>query len=91
MAQTPAGSWCVYVLLCRGGRFYTGMTCDVKRRFREHRAGKGGHFTRAFKVKKLLYAEQCPSRRAAFKREAEIKRLTKKRKLDLVKARSSVG
>ena len=34
----------VYLLRCAGGRLYTGITTDLKRRCREHREGgkKGG-------------------------------------------------
>jgi putative endonuclease len=81
--------WYVYILQCGGGRFYTGMTNDVEHRLRMHKSGKGGHFTRAFGVKRLLYTEKQPTRSAALKREAQIKRLTKKEKIALIKIKKS--
>lgn len=74
----------VYLLECKDGSIYTGITTDVKRRLAEHKAGKGGHYTRAKKVKKLLYQEKHPDRSSASKREAEIKKWSRKKKLILI-------
>jgi putative endonuclease len=74
----------VYILECRDGSLYTGITTDVERRFKEHKDGKGGRYTRAKKVKKLLYSEKQKDRSSASKRESAIKRLTRTEKLSLV-------
>lgn len=74
----------VYLLECEDKTIYTGITTDVKRRFKEHQEGKGGHFTRARKVKKVLYTEEHTDRSSALKREAAIKKLSRKEKLKLV-------
>ncbi len=74
----------VYLLLCNDMTIYTGITTDVLRRLAEHKAGKGGHYTRAKGVKKLLYQEPQPDRSSALKREAEIKRWDRKEKLALI-------
>lgn len=74
----------VYIIECRDGSLYTGITKDVLRRFKEHTEGKGGRYTRAKKVKKLLYSEKQKDRSSALKREAAIKRLPKNKKLELV-------
>ncbi len=74
----------VYLLQCKDGSLYTGITNDVSRRLRQHRAGSGAAYTRAKKVDKLLYTEQAKSRSAALVREAEIKRWSRQKKLDLV-------
>jgi putative endonuclease len=75
----------VYILECGDGSLYTGITTDVKRRFAEHKSGAGGHFTRAKGAKRIVYTEEQPSRSAAQKREAEIKKLTREQKLALIK------
>lgn len=75
----------VYLLECEGGRIYTGITTNVERRFSEHVAGKGGHFTRSMKPKKVLYTEQWPSRSAALKREAQIKSWARDKKVRLIR------
>ena len=74
----------VYLLLCADGTIYTGITTDVERRLVEHKEGKGGRYTRAKKVKRLLYFEKQSNKSAALKREAEIKRWTRQRKMDLL-------
>ena len=48
----------VYLIKCKDGTIYTGITTDVKRRFVEHKEGKGGHYTRSRGVAKLLYMEK---------------------------------
>ena len=73
----------VYVILCGDDTLYTGITTDIKRRFEEHREGVGAKYTRARKVKKLLYTEKALSRSAALIREAEIKKLSRIQKIEL--------
>ena len=75
----------IYLLKCADGTIYTGITTDVQRRFEEHKNGKGAHYTRAKKAIKILYTEEHQDRSSASKREAEIKKLTRKQKLDLVR------
>ena len=75
----------VYLIQCEGGSIYTGITTDLERRFKEHSDKIGGHYTRANKVEKILYTEEYPTRSEALKREAEIKKLSRKEKLNLTK------
>lgn len=65
------------MLLCRGGRIYTGITPDVSARFARHRAGKGGAFTRSFPPLRVLAAMACGSRSAALKAEHALKQLAR--------------
>ncbi len=74
----------VYLIECKDGTLYTGITTDVERRFKEHSLGRGGAYTQAKKVKKLLYTEKCKNRSAALKRESEIKSWRRKKKLKLI-------
>lgn len=74
----------VYIVECKDSTFYTGITTDVKRRFQEHISGRGGSYTKAKKVKKLLYTEECKDRSTALKREAQIKGWNRKKKLALI-------
>lgn len=74
----------VYIIECNDGSLYTGITTDVSHRFQEHILGKGGAYTRANKAKKLLYTEECQNRSLALKREAEIKRWPRAKKLALI-------
>ena len=79
MARQPARParqpWFVYMLACRGGRIYTGITPDVLARYAKHRAGKGGAFTRGHPPQRILAAMRCASRGAALKLEYALKQL----------------
>lgn len=44
------GKWFLYVLECKGGWFYVGITKDVKRRVSQHRNNIGAEFTKKHKV-----------------------------------------
>lgn len=80
-----AVSYFVYLLECGDSSLYTGITTDVKRRFAEHKSGVGSNFTRAKKAKRIVHTEQYSDRSSAQKREAEIKKLTREKKLKLIK------
>lgn len=66
----------VYIVQCADKSLYTGITIDVERRFLEHQNGKGGHYTRSHKVKKIVYTEKVKTRSRALKREYQIKQLS---------------
>lgn len=76
----------VYILKCGDDSLYSGITTDLKRRLAEHKTGKGGHYTRAHGANKMVYNEKQPTRSAALKREAAIKRLPRAKKLSLIRA-----
>lgn len=76
----------VYIIKCKDKSLYTGITTDVERRFAEHKAGKGGNYTRSKKVIKTVYMERRTNRSSASKREAVIKRLSRIEKLSLIKS-----
>lgn len=77
--------WCIYILKCKDGSLYTGVTNDLPRRFLEHKNGAGAKYTKSHAVKKIVYTEASPSRGEAQKREAEIKSWTRKQKLSFIK------
>lgn len=75
----------VYLLECADGSLYTGVTTDVARRFKEHQQGTGSHYTRARGARRIVYTEPQPTRGAAQKREAAIKKFTRAQKLALAR------
>jgi len=83
-------SYYVYILECVNKALYAGITTDLKRRLAEHKTGKGGHYTSYNPGKKIRYAEKQPTRSAALKREAEIKKWPRARKLALIRQSDSV-
>lgn len=72
----------VYILECRDGKLYTGMSEDPYRRFKEHQHG-GSHFTSYNPAVKLLYTEAFPAKSQAAKREKQIKGWRRDKKLAL--------
>ena len=74
----------VYILECRDGSFYTGITIDMQKRFTKHAAGLGGAYTRSHPPVKILYQEKVVDRSQALKREAELKKLSKAQKEKLI-------
>ena len=74
----------VYILRCRDGTLYTGITDDLDRRIRAHNAGTGAKYTRGRGPVALVYREAQPDRSAALRREWTIKRLTRREKLALI-------
>jgi putative endonuclease len=75
----------VYLIECKDGSLYTGITTNVERRFKEHRDGIGGHYTRAKKVVRIVHTERHPDRSSALKRESEIKSWRREKKLVLLR------
>ncbi len=76
----------VYILKCSDGTLYTGFTNDIEKRVYNHNHSKSGaKYTKARRPVKLVYQEKCRTLRKAKQREYQIKQLTRKEKLDLVK------
>ena len=75
----------VYILQCADGTLYTGLTMDLERRLRAHNSGQGARYTRGRRPVRLVYQEEQPTRSAAQKREAAIRRLSRASKLRLIK------
>ncbi len=81
--------YCVYILLCRDGSYYTGYTQDLKRRLEQHLSGKGSRYTRMKKPERIVYTELFKTRSDAMRREREIKHLTRRDKVELISRRGS--
>ncbi len=73
----------VYIVRCSDNTLYTGWAVDVATRVKAHNAGRGAKYTRARLPVKLVYSEELPTRAEAMKRERQIKRYPRARKLEL--------
>lgn len=80
--------WFVYLLRCRDGSLYTGITNDLPRRLASHRAGTGSAYVRTRLPVRVVYREPQPDRSTALKREAAIKKLPRRDKLALIRRRT---
>ncbi len=73
--------WCVYILECKDGTLYTGITDDLQRRLAAHNSGAGAKYTRGRGPVILRYQEVCENHSQALRREYKIKKLTRCEKL----------
>ncbi len=79
-----AEQWTVYILRCKDGTLYTGITKDIERRVKQHNDGKGSKYTQSRRPVKVVYKEKKMGRANALVREAEIKQYSKEKKEELV-------
>jgi putative endonuclease len=76
--------WAIYMLRCRGGELYTGITTDVDRRISEHASGRGAKALRGKGPLSLVLSAPVGNRSQAQRVEARIKGLSKDAKEALV-------
>ena len=75
----------VYILECADTSLYTGCTNDLERRVKEHNGSKrGARYTKVRRPVVLRYSESFRTIAAGRRREAEIKRMTREEKLNLI-------
>lgn len=73
MARTP---WFLYMIECRDGSIYTGVTVDVAARYAAHARGQGARYTRTHPPVRIIFSEEYPDRSTALKAEHRVKRLS---------------
>ena len=76
----------VYILRCKDGTLYTGVTTDVTRRVRDHATGRGARYTRGRGPFAVVHVEEIGPRGDALRRELAVKRLPRAEKLALSEA-----
>ena len=75
----------VYILKCSDNTFYTWITTDLQRRVFEHNNLEvWAKYTKARRPCELIYFEELIDRSSACKREIEIKKMKKIKKLQLI-------
>jgi putative endonuclease len=74
--------WYLYMIRCRDGSLYTGISTEVLRRLEEHRGtgNKGARYLRGRGPLELVYTEKIGFRALALKAEHKVKKLPKSRK-----------
>lgn len=72
--------WVLYILQCKDGTLYTGITDNLERRMVVHASGKGAKYTRGRGPFILRYKESCENHSIVLRREIDVKRLTRKEK-----------
>ncbi len=79
--MAAAMPWVLYLLECRNGSFYAGITNDLDARFLAHRQGRGARYTRANPPVRILASRAYPDRASASRAEWQLKRQPRARKL----------
>ncbi len=82
----------VYILQCNDGTYYVGSTNDIERRLHHHNTSKAGaHYTKIRRPVTLVYSESHPTYADVRRREGELKRLTRQRKIELIERNNQKG
>ena len=73
-----------YLLRCSDGTLYCGWTNHPEKRLASHNSGTASKYTAARRPVELVYLETFETKEEAMKREAAIKRMSRKEKLKLI-------
>jgi putative endonuclease len=79
--RTP---WTLYLLECRNGSLYTGITNNLEARYQAHLSGKGAKYTRANPPISILATAEFPDRSSASRAEWAIKQQPRHKKREAV-------
>lgn len=82
-AENPKTNY-IYIIQCEDGTLYTGWTTDLENRMEAHNSGAGAKYTRGRGPVQLLYSEAFETKGEALKREIQIKKMKRAKKLKLV-------
>src|SRR5215467_3209461 len=75
----------VYILSSLRGVLYVGLTDNLQKRMVQHRSGTFEGFTKKYCVDRLMYFETYTDPRAAERREIQIKKYRREKKVTLFK------
>lgn len=77
----------VYILASDTHELYVGITNDLARRLSEHESGQDPQsYSHRHRTTRLVYFEMTTDVRSAIKREKQLKRFPRQRKLDLIES-----
>jgi putative endonuclease len=82
MNNTP---WYVYIIQNEKGHYYTGITTDLERRFKEHASSrKGAKFFNTGAPVDMVFSKRFANRSLASKFECAVKKLSRSQKIALI-------
>jgi putative endonuclease len=84
--------WYLYLIRCRDGSLYTGITTDPARRFAEHQGGgnTGAKYLRGRGPLTLVFQEKLGGRGLALGVESRVKKLSRAKKEELIHTRQHI-
>ena len=78
-------TWFVYIIQNEKGHYYTGITTDLERRFKEHASSKkGAKFFHTGAPVEMVFKKKFANRSLATKFEIAVKKLTRDQKIELI-------
>src|SRR6476660_3419473 len=77
--------YCVYMLASKSRVLYVGVTGALMLRVLRHKAGRGGDFTRKYRVTRLVWFQTFEHVGNAIARETEIKAWRREKKVALIR------
>lgn len=81
--------WYLYLIQTASGVLYTGITTDVPRRLAEHSCGRGAKALRGRGPLTVVFQSPAGDRASALRVEYRVKRLSRLKKLAIVKQQPS--
>ncbi|MFC1913457.1 GIY-YIG nuclease family protein [Chloroflexota bacterium] len=84
--------WYLYLVRCHNGSLYTGITTNVARRFAEHQGNSdtGAKYLRGKRPLVLVFQRKLGNRRLALGVESKVKKMSKAKKGELVRANTLI-
>jgi len=81
----------IYILKCADKSLYAGCTNNLERRLKQHNTSKrGAHYTKIRRPVVLKYFEKFNTLLEARRRETEIKKWHREKKLKLIKSKKPI-
>lgn len=81
--------WFVYILECKDGTLYTGITNNLDKRIKQHNEGKGAKYTRGRGPVKVVKTFELFDKGDALRLERKIKKMSPAEKLGYIYSESS--
>jgi predicted GIY-YIG superfamily endonuclease len=80
----------VYILECSDGTYYTGYSRNPETRLAQHQAGTASRYTRTRLPVTMIFLQECPTSKEAYRTERRIKQLPRKKKEALIRGEYSL-
>lgn len=80
-------NWICYLIECRDGTYYCGVTTNLDRRLKEHNKGLGARYTKGRRPLKLIASVKGMSKVTAYQLEAKIKKARRNKKEQMIKSK----
>ena len=84
LSKRQMKNYYTYIMASKSGTLYIGMTNDIKTRVYQHKNHLAPGFTDKYNVNKLLYVETVSDPISAIKREKQLKKWRREKKVALI-------